>query len=83
MVNNVSIRSGTAGVADGTTHEQTTDGVEEWETASRCLLTHDGDDFLDAFGLRALVRSPCVHFGGLGTASAGWRRVNAETLQQF
>jgi len=82
MVDNVSIRSGTAGVADGTTHKQATDGVEEWQTASRCLLSHDGDDLLNAFWSLALVWPPCVHLGGFRTALARRRRLDAESLEE-
>jgi len=83
MVDKLSTRSSTAGVADGTTHKQATDGVEEWETASLRFLTHHGNDFLDPFRLRALVWSPCVHLGGLGPALARRSRLNAETLQEL
>jgi len=71
MVDKLSIRSGTAGVLDRTTHEQATDGVEEWQTTSRCLFSHHGDDFLNAFWSLALVWSPCVHFGGLNATGTG------------
>ena len=83
MVDKLSIRSGAAGVLDRTTHEKATDGVEEWQTTSLRFLTHDGDDFLDAFWPLALVRSPCVHFSSLGTALARRGGLNADALQEF
>jgi hypothetical protein len=83
MVDRLSIRSGTTGVADGTTHEQATGHVEEWEPASLGLRTHHGDNLLDAFWLLAFIRSPCVHLGGFRSALAGWRRLDAESLQEF
>jgi hypothetical protein len=83
MVDRLSIRSGTPGVADRTTHEQATGDIEEWEAASLGFRTHHGNDLLDTLGSLALVRPPCVHLGSLCSALAGRRRLDAESLQEF
>ncbi len=43
----MSIRSGTTGVANGTTHEQATCDIEEWEAAFLGLLAEPSDDGVD------------------------------------
>jgi hypothetical protein len=83
MVDKVSIRSGTTGVADRTTHEQATGDIEEWESASLGFCTHHGDDLVNAFRSLALVRPPRVHLGGFRSALAGRRRLDAESLQEL
>jgi hypothetical protein len=83
MVDSLSIRSGTSGVADSTTHEQATGDVEEGETASLGFRTHHGDNLLDPLRSLALIRPPCVHLVGFRSALAGWRRLDAESLQEF
>jgi hypothetical protein len=83
MVDRLSIRSGTAGVADGTSHKQSAGGVEEGQTTSRRFLSHHGDDLRDAFWLLALIRPPCVHLRRLGAALARRCWLDAETLQEF
>jgi hypothetical protein len=83
MVDTLSIRSGTTGVANGATHEQATCDIEEWEAASLGFRTHHGDNLLDPLGSLALIRPPRVHLGGFRSALAGWRRLDAESLQEF
>jgi hypothetical protein len=83
MVDTLSIRSGTTGVADRTTHEQATGDIEEGEAASLGFRTHHGDDLLDAFGLLALVCTPRVHLSCFRPALASRRRLDAESLQEF
>jgi hypothetical protein len=83
MVDKLSIRSGTPGVADCSAHEQATGHVEEWKSASLGLRTHHSDNLLDPLGSLALIRPPRVHLGGFRSALAGWRRLDAESLQEF
>jgi hypothetical protein len=83
MVDKLSIRSGTPGVADGTAHEQATGDVKKGESASLRFRTHHGDDLLDAFGLLALVCTPRVHLSGFRSTLAGRRRLDAESLQEL
>ncbi len=77
------IRSGAPGVADRTTHEQTTDHVEEWQSASLGFRTHHGNDLLDAFRSLAFIRAQCVHLGCFRSALAGRRRLDAEAFQEL
>jgi hypothetical protein len=72
-----------ARVADRSLHEHSSYGVNEREVASLGFRVHDGDDLLNPLRLAALVCSPSVHLGGLGTAFTGLRRLNAEPLKEF
>jgi hypothetical protein len=83
MVDKLSIRScRPAGVADSTTDEEATGGVEEGEPACLRFFPHDRDDLLDAFGSLAFVRPPCIHLGCLGAAGTRRRWLDANALQE-
>jgi hypothetical protein len=61
MVDKVSIRSGTPGVADGTTHEQATGSVEERESSLGRFFAEPAHNCVEV--LLAPVAASCVHLG--------------------
>jgi hypothetical protein len=75
------VSSVTPGVSDRTSHEQPPGKIKKRQATCLRFCSHDGNHLGDTLGLLALVWPPCVHLCGLGAAGAGWRWLNAETLQ--
>jgi hypothetical protein len=68
------------GVGDRPSHEQPSGNVKERQAACLRLFPHHADNFFDPLRLAALVAAPGVHLVRLGTAGAGGRRLDAESL---
>jgi hypothetical protein len=83
IVENVSTRGGTPGVADSTADQHPPSGVKERQAAGLGLFSHHGQHFLDSLWPLALVWSPSVHLGSLAATLARRRRLDAETLKEF
>jgi hypothetical protein len=71
-----------AGVGDCSPHKQFPSHVKERQTSGGSLGSHDGHDLVNPLWLRRLVASPAVHLGGLSSAAARRRRLDAESFQQ-
>jgi hypothetical protein len=72
-----------AGVGNRPSHEEPSGNVKERQAACLGLFSHHADNLFNPLLPAAFVAAPGVHLGGLGSARAGGRGLDAESLQEF